>query len=278
MPFLALVVVLSKRRLTSGRPRDDGTLSGAPRLLPIQREQEQQLASVLFQLVPHKAGSPLLRIIACGESGMAAVTTLLERLVPGARIQIADQHYQVQAVDVARSDWAGISTWEDFLAPPAGRVFRFHFATPVVLGAFPPDAGARELDPSSFFPGPIPLFENLEHRWHALGGPALPTDAASLRDFLRDGGCIVTDYHLQGRPVAVSPAQPPPGFLGQITYTCRREALAFQSTLTALARFAFFAGVGFATERGLGATRVTLQTWEGGRDAVVRRENRRGDV
>lgn len=278
MLFLALVATLSE---VSSRRQSRKKNEIAPGVSPpvlAELEQEKRGAHLVFQLVPRSSRFPLLRVVMCEENGMATRTTVLEQLVPGTRLQIAEQFYQVQAVDVGRSTWAGISTWEDFLAEPAGRAFRFHFGTPVVLGTSPSAAGMRELDPGPFFPGPIPLFENLLEHWQILGGPALPTDQVALRDFLRDGGCIVTDYHLQGRPVVVSSAQHSPGFLGHIVYTCRKEAPAFQSTLTALARFAFFAGVGKALERGLGATRVTIQTQEGGKDAMVRCENRRRDV
>jgi CRISPR/Cas system endoribonuclease Cas6 (RAMP superfamily) len=79
-----------------------------------------------------------------------------------------------------------------------------------------------------------------------------------LADWLQDGGCPVTDYCLQGRPVALSPECRPLGFLGHITYRCREDTPAEQQTLTALARFAFFTSTGFFTDQGLGATRVTI--------------------
>ncbi len=48
------------------------------------------------------------------------------------------------------------------------------------------------------------------------------------------------------------------GFRGWICYECRRPASAVRATLAALARFAFFAGVGAFTEFGMGATRIAI--------------------
>jgi CRISPR-associated endoribonuclease Cas6 len=251
MPFLALVIALSAAAYQQNG-RGDRILTEAPSLLFIQPDQEAKEEGLLFSLVKQPSWHPLLRITTHGSAGIATATRLLEHLLPGSALRIAGQHYHVQAVELANSDWAGISTWEDFLAPPVGRFFQFYFGTPLVLYMPPFAPGA----PS--FPIPTLLFGNLAQRWQALGGPALPTNGSCLADWLQDGGCPVTDYCLQGRPVALSPEYRPLGFLGHITYRCRGDAPAEQQTLTALARFAFFTGTGFFTDQGLGATRVTI--------------------
>src|SRR6266702_4617572 len=50
------------------------------------------------------------------------------------------------------------------------------------------------------------------------------------------------------------------GFLGWVAYECRSETTDCVAALTALARFAFFSGVGHYTSCGMGATRVTIGT------------------
>jgi CRISPR/Cas system endoribonuclease Cas6 (RAMP superfamily) len=47
------------------------------------------------------------------------------------------------------------------------------------------------------------------------------------------------------------------GLLGRIYYRCRKASAAY-TTLVALTRFAFFAGVGAFTEVGMGTTRITI--------------------
>lgn len=89
---------------------------------------------------------------------------------------------------------------------------------------------------------------------------------------------MVSDYTLQGFPVVLSLEERTLGFLGRITYTCRGATTALQQVLTALTRFAFFAGVGLYHEQGMGTTRVTIEPEEGGVYAVARDQNRSGDV
>lgn len=246
MSFLALVIALSAIPFAQQLERADGAFS-----LPfLRQEQEIRNGPLLYSLIMHSQ-YPLLRVTGWGNTGMIEATTLLERLLPGTRIQIAGRLYGVQSIDVTNSGWAGISTWEDFLAPPVGRLFRFHFGTPLVIQA-PGSPGA------SSFPTPPLFFGNLAQRWQALGGPALPSDEVHLATWLQGGGCIVADYRLQGQPVVLSPACRSLGFLGHVTYRCREEAPVEQQMLTALARFAFFAGSGLAVARGLGATRVAV--------------------
>jgi CRISPR/Cas system endoribonuclease Cas6 (RAMP superfamily) len=249
MPFLALVIALSAIPSAQQQEREQKTVS---LLFPLQ-EQEVKDGHLLYSLIAQSRW-PLLRVTGWGNAGVAAATKLLERLLPGTGLQVAGQHYHVQAVDVTNSGWAGISTWEDFLAPPIGRFFRFQFGTPLVLQAPPFAPGA------SSFPVPPLFFGKLAQRWHALGGPALPINEMRLATWLQDGGCIVADYRLQGRPLVLSPGCRTLGFLGHITYRCREETPVEQQMLTALARFAFFAGSGLAVAQGLGATQVAVDS------------------
>ena len=166
---------------------------------------------------------------------------------------MAGRSYSVQAVEVAQAGGAGISTWDDFLVPPVGRFFHFELETPLVIASPAPLLGGA---PS--FPVPTVVFAHLADQWQEHGGPAFALNTALVQDWLHEGGCVVTDYHVQGRPVALSHEDHPLGFLGTLTYTCRTAAPEAQQVLTALARFACFAGVGLHTEQGLGITRITI--------------------
>src|SRR5581483_7087114 len=106
------------------------------------------------------------------------------------------------------------------------------------------------------FPHPLPVFAELVRRWRDLGGPPLPANVLSLCE---EGGCVVADYRLRTSPLAI-PEGDRPGFLGWIAYECRGASTDCVAALTALARFAFFAGVGCYTSRGMGATRVTIES------------------
>src|SRR5215472_6756607 len=105
-----------------------------------------------------------------------------------------------------------------------------------------------------YFPQPLPVFAELERRWRDLGGPPLPGNMLSLCE---RGGCVVADYRLRSSPIAL-PEGDCLGFLGWIAYECRSESTDCVAALTALARFAFFSGVGHHTSCGMGATRVTI--------------------
>lgn len=248
MAFLALIVTLSGVSLAQQQRSEQKTVS-----LSRLQEQETQNGQLLYSLIM-QSRQPLLRVTSRGNAGVMATTRLLEYFSPGTKLQVAGQLYSIQAVDVTNSSWAGISTWEDFFTPPVGRIFRFHFGTPLILQVPPFEPGA------SSFPVPALFFGTLVQRWQAWNGPALPINEERLTLWLQDGGCIVSEYRLQGQPLLFSPEYRSPGFLGHITYQCREEALAEQRTVTALARFAFFAGSGLCTDQGWGATQVTTNS------------------
>ena len=74
---------------------------------------------------------------------------------------------------------------------------------------------------------------------------------------LEDGSIVLADYRLSGCQMLLD-GQSHLGFRGSISYHCHHSLETVRIMLTALARFAFFAGAGIETTRGLGATRVTI--------------------
>ena len=194
-----------------------------------------------------------LRVTVLGESGLPSVASLLDTLAAYPLLRMRNRRYMAEVADLSHSAWAGLSTWVDFLAPPYGQTIKLHLGTPLVLL---PDAGAAG-EQSFLFPFPRPLFAELARRWQELGGPPLPVGSRDLLPLLEDGGIVLADYRLRLSQVLLD-GRVQFGFRGWICYECRRSASAVRATLAALARFAFFAGVGAFTEFGMGATRIAI--------------------
>ncbi len=191
-----------------------------------------------------------LRVTALTEEGLSSMSALLQAMACSPVLTWQRCEWALEATDMTQSRWAGISDWADFMAKPKGRTLTFHFGTPLVLPA------QTEGDRGSIahFPHPRPVFEMLKRKWQEFDGPALPSDVLSLCD---QGGCVVTDYCLRSSRIAL-PDRDHQGFLGRIAYQCRSESGDCNAALTALARFAFFAGIGCLTSRGMGATRIRI--------------------
>lgn len=193
---------------------------------------------------------PSLRITMLSETGSLSTPLFLDTLTTQPYLRIGTRRYLVEETLLSHSPWAGLSTWADFLAPPYGQTVRLHLGTPLVLlkdAHTNSEAGYR-------FPVPCQIFAELARRWQVLGGPPLPHD---LSPRLLDGSIVLADYHLDGCQVLLD-GHCHLGFRGWISYQCRSSVEAVRIMLTALSRFAFFAGVGAGTEHGMGATRVTL--------------------
>ncbi len=194
-----------------------------------------------------------LRVTVLEEAGLLSVPLLLDALTVPAPLQIGIRQYSIEAAGLSHSAWAGLSTWADFLAPPYGESIKLHLGSPLVLL---PDAGA-DGEQRFHFPVPRLLFAGLARRWQELGGPPLPLDSHDLLPLLSDGGVVLADYRLRSSQVLLD-GRVQFGFRGWISYECRQSASAARAMLAALARFAFFAGVGAFTECGMGATRIAI--------------------
>jgi len=148
------------------------------------------------------------------------------------------------------SPLTGISSWADFLVQPSWLRFEFTFLT---LTAFRMKGGnGRSF--VNLFPDPNTLFRGLADRWQALDGPELP---ATLADFLTQGGCVVSGYNLHTKTIRLK-ERTQVGFLGTTTFECLDSDTAHVAALNQLTRFAFFAGVGYQTARGMGAVTTRM--------------------
>lgn len=195
---------------------------------------------------------PSLRITTLSEMGSLSIPFFLDTLTTWRDLRIATRRYRVSEALLSHSPWAGLSSWADFLAPPYGQTVRLYLGTPLVL--------PKEADTASryHFPVPCQIFAELARRWQELGGPPLPIASYDLLPWLLDGSIVLADYHLHGCQVPLD-GRLQTGFRGWISYQCRSSVEAARVMLTALSRFAFFAGVGTGTERGMGETRVTIR-------------------
>ena len=261
MSFIALLCSLRPTLVNQGSLRD-GTLEREEDLLEMQATRalfEPHIHPLCespcggegftFAFIHNERHYPTLRVTALDEAGISSIPHLLHTLMQHPPFHLGDRWYTCDSTDLSHSTWAGLSTWADFLAPPYGHTIRLHLGTPLILMKM--KLAARE---TAHFPSPRPLFTTLAHRWHMLGGPPLPADIEPLLD---NGSIVLADYRLQAKRITLD-EQDHLGFLGWISYECRTKSTVAQVALTALARFAFFAGIGEFTQFGMGTTRVSI--------------------
>ncbi len=262
MPFVALVMNL-KLEVTDRSLEEELAIeaTAASRLLPqilaildtdrraaLQHSLERGLLTVA--IIKQGRGAWSLRVTALGEEGLLSMSVLLQVFAICPVLRLQRRRWVVEVADLARSRWAGTSSWADFLGKPTGHMLRFHLGTPLVVPSQREASDHRAFS----FPQPLPVFAELERRWRDLGGPPL---AGNILSLCERGGCVVADYRLSTSPIAL-PERDCLGFLGWVAYECRNASTDGVAALTALARFAFFSGVGHYTSCGMGTTWVTI--------------------
>jgi hypothetical protein len=254
MSFVALLFTLQD--VDTPLTTRNTELAASPVFLAQQEHELQHLHTIcgnpaLYRLsfLSDEHPRPALRITMLSEMTLFSVPSLLDALISLPCLQIGTRRYRVDEALLSHSPWAGLSDWTDFLAPPYGQTITLHFGTPLVLQ---PTATA-----GYFFPVPSHLFPTLAQCWHDLGGPPLPIASHEIMSRLEDGSIVLADYRLSGCQMLLD-GQSHLGFRGSISYHCHHSLETVRIMLTALARFAFFAGAGIETARGLGATRVTI--------------------
>jgi hypothetical protein len=268
MSFIAFLLSLSACSSSLTLSEQDGAMVGREELQALREcffagasvyqspnEQQRKRARPVLSLLEGPGHQPYLRITMQEEASCPWLPTLLEALTDPFPLRIGTHRYLVQALDLSRSEWVGFATWADFLHPPVGQTITFHLGTPLVLPLemYPPSC--RKV---YHFPAPFPLFSELARRWQELGGPPLPVGHDALLPLLEDGSVVLADYRLHAEAVRLDPSARP-GFRGWLCYECRTSLAPVQTTLAALARFAFFAGIGAFTEQGMGTTRVMVR-------------------
>lgn len=191
-----------------------------------------------------------LRLTFMAEDGLMYADLLINALAVQPELRLGRTLWHVEAADLADAEWSRISTWADLLTDEIGRYIRFSFVTPTAIMK-------RDQDGDRFtalYPDPVDLFSGLLRRWRGLGGLDLPND---LESFVRAGGCVVSNYHLQTVKFQ-TPDRTQIGFVGRVGYECRKGDPVYIAALNGLARLAFFSGVGYQTSRGMGTVQTAI--------------------
>ncbi|HEY7348057.1 MAG TPA: CRISPR system precrRNA processing endoribonuclease RAMP protein Cas6 [Ktedonobacterales bacterium] len=142
--------------------------------------------------------------------------------------------------------WAGAASWDSLLdgAAPAEEL-TLHFVTPT---AFTQGADANGHKRVGIFPEPAAMFGSLLRRWNDLASTPLPTDLLERVDLLPSSYQLRTEMLQFARSQQV-------GCVGRCAYLVR-GSVADRRLVHALARGAFFLGVGYKTTQGMGLARL----------------------
>lgn len=191
-----------------------------------------------------------LRLTFMASDGLAYANALVNALSARPVLRLGQTVCDVGPADLTNPDWSGVGTWADLTPGPPERHIRFTFATPAAITK----RGENGDRFTALYPEPGDLFAGLARRWESLNGPALPDN---LDQFVQGGGCVVSGYRL--RTVQFhTPERTQIGFTGWVVYECRKDSVEQVTALNALARLAFFTGVGYQTARGMGAVQVKV--------------------
>jgi CRISPR-associated endoribonuclease Cas6 len=193
---------------------------------------------------------PIVRVTMLADDDRDYASILLEALMQQHTLQLGRAAVAVRNVAISGTPWSGVATWADLLYDTPATAMRFDFVTPTAITK-EDDHGNRFME---LFPHPSAIFRGLAHRWQGLGGPPLPSH---LADFLHTGGCVVSQHHLNTVEFHTR-ERTQIGFVGTVTYQCRKQDSACTVALNALARLAFFTGVGYQTARGMGLVHTEL--------------------
>lgn len=257
MYFVALLLQLKLRGPHSKLTVADGVYAHAA-ILNVITEVDAEAGRKLHEmrrnkrisiaLIDSTKDSATLRLTFMAEDGLAYANMLVNRLVAYPTLRLGNVIGEVDAVNLADPDWAGVSTWADFVDHHENS-FQFRFITPTAITK----RGHGHTRYVSLYPDPLSVFSGLARRWQALNGPKLPHD---LAEFIEKGGCVVSRYNLQTIEFNME-GHTQIGFVGRVVYKCRTtNQVEYIAALNALARLVPFTGVGYQTARGMGAVQV----------------------
>jgi CRISPR-associated endoribonuclease Cas6 len=160
----------------------------------------------------------------------------------GQSIRLGKQNYRVKAVLQEGHPWAGVSTYPRHFQGEAASSVGIQFASPTFF---------RRKGLAYPLPEPRLVFESLSLRWNAFAPVKVPPEVLEAWERL-------SVSRLQGRTFAFTPNEDERGigFVGRVVYYLPGASPAEAQWLQALARFAFYAGVGAKTSLGFGRART----------------------
>ena len=204
---------------------------------------------VAIGLLLKQPAAPILRMTVMADEGARLSNLLVKTFATNPELRLGAVKCMVESVDLNCPVWGGLSTWAN-LMNETGSHLNFDFITPTAIMK----KGSSDRRFSSLLPEPGDVFAGLWRRWTRLGGPPLP----EIQDYIADGGCVISRLNL--RTIGFrTPQRVQIGFIGQVRYELRGDEQHFAQALTALTRFARFAGVGYQTARGMGIVRTTIE-------------------
>src|SRR5258708_3275034 len=148
----------------------------------------------------------------------------------------------ITSSSVDPTGWADITDWLMLAGVPAQRVITMQFASPTAF-----NLGDRAFE---LFPKPSFIWESLLRVWNAYAPHHLKMDKQRLRTFLT-GHVSVLDCDI-ATVMWRFPRYVQKGFIGTCTYQIQEEEDDIAASLTTLAAFARYAGIGYKTTMGMG--------------------------
>jgi len=117
----------------------------------------------------------------------------------------------------------------------------------------------------AMLPLPLYIFPILANRWSEFAPPPYAdlVQRERIEQYILDDGIVIFDHNLQTHRVTFT-NHPQRGFVGTCTYQLRgpdeattiAHPLSVRQQILLLARFAFYAGIGYKTAQGMGQVRV----------------------
>jgi len=186
-------------------------------------------------------------------------------------MRIGDQSFLLEAM-VSNADdasgWAGFSSYQNLVEEIAGKVFvsfELEFASLTTINWIHPEMKTFG-EHFAMLPLPHLIFPELARRWQELAPPELAgfVQKERIEAYIRADGVVIDDHALCTHQVHF-PQGPQRGFLGFCRYLVRgpddkrptRDApLTVRQQVYLLARFAFYAGIGYRPTMGMGQVRM----------------------
>ena len=196
-------------------------------------------------LLPSPPLHLLLRLTwGCDELALARLTSWWTSLREGLSFQVESYRGELESVHLDGTPWTAVSSWADIMSQRPCTLLLLMFSNPMI-----PMLSEKEAFP---FPEPFPVFSRLYERWNELNGPQFPLTVEQLVSTTR---CVVSGYRVSMVPGhSISPELR--GYDGWVEFEYRTRQVEAITMPNGLARLAFYTGLGYYTERGMGVTNV----------------------